>query len=557
MTHPIIHRELLGTLRTRRALMVQVLLAAALATLVLLRWPSDARVDITGEQAQQVMRVFGYGLLTGLILLAPVFPATSIVREKQQGTLALLLNSPLSSWSIAAGKLVGSLGFVLLLMALSVPAAAACVAMGGIDPVGQLAKLYLVLGMLALMYTTLGLLISSYAQTADSALRMTYGIILLLAVVTLGPYRFLQGSLVLSPAMLAAIDWLRCLSPIPAVQEVYGGGGITAAGLATGGGTAGRFIILAGLSSAIFFVWTATRLNQRIFDQARDAGKVTDDRSAAARAYRRVMYLWFFDPQRRSGLIGPLTNPVMVKEQRCRRFGRGHWMMRMIGGCLIVSLMLMLAGARQSQTWGVRELGGIMVLLQVALILLITPSLASGLISAERESKGWQLLQMTPLSPLTIVAGKLMSVLWTLTLLLLATLPAYVVLIYIDAGQMVVAIKVLISLTLIAALALLLSAAVSSLLTRTAPATATSYTLLVVLCVGTLLFWLAQDAPFSRTTVEAVLMVNPLAAALNLIESPGFADYNLVPINWWIVGGMCLACLGVLIVQTWRLTRPQ
>ena len=43
-------------------------------------------------------------------------PATSIVREKQRGTLILLLNSPLRPWSIYAGKLIGSLGFVLLLL---------------------------------------------------------------------------------------------------------------------------------------------------------------------------------------------------------------------------------------------------------------------------------------------------------------------------------------------------------------------------------------------------------------------------------------------------------
>src|SRR5690606_1967904 len=128
------------------------------------------------------------------------------------------------------------------------------------------------------------------------------------------------------------------------------------------------------------------------------------------------------DPQRRSGMIGPLSNPMMVKEQRCRRFGRGNWMMRLIGACLIVSLLLMLAGAMGSTQKGVGPMGGIMVLLQVSLILLITPSLAGGLIASEVESRGWQLLQMTPMSAVTIVTGKLMSVLVTLVLVLLATL---------------------------------------------------------------------------------------------------------------------------------------
>src|SRR5690606_13502029 len=120
--------------------------------------------------------------------------------------------------------------------------------------------------------------------------------------------------------------------------------------------------------SAVFAAWCAARMNQKLFDRSREAGKITDDRSTGAQVYRRIMYLWFFDPQRRTGLIGPLANPMMVKEQRCRKFGRGNWMMRLIGACLIVSLLLMLAGAAGSQQKGVGPMGGIMIVLQVSLI---------------------------------------------------------------------------------------------------------------------------------------------------------------------------------------------
>ena len=47
--------------------------------------------------------------------------------------------------------------------------------------------------------------------------------------------------------------------------------------------------------------------------------------------------------------------------------------------------------------WGAGLIIALMVLLQGALILLLTPSLAAGLISSEVESGGWTLLQMTPL----------------------------------------------------------------------------------------------------------------------------------------------------------------
>jgi hypothetical protein len=116
--------------------------------------------------------------------------------------------------------------------------------------------------------------------------------------------------------------------------------------------------------------------------------------------------------------------------------------------------------------------------------------------------------------------------------------------------------RVLVSLLGTAVFALLASAAVGSLFRRTAAATTTAYTLLVGLCGGTMLVWLGRDAPFGHSTVQTVLTVNPLAAALSVIEMPGFTQYNLVPANWWFLGYASAFCLVVLILQTWRLTRP-
>ena len=93
---PIIRRELIELLRTRKALALQVSLALACALLVLLRWPTGEVGDLSGARAQDVLRVFGYGALAGVLLLTPAMPATAVVREKVKGTLTLLLNSPLS-----------------------------------------------------------------------------------------------------------------------------------------------------------------------------------------------------------------------------------------------------------------------------------------------------------------------------------------------------------------------------------------------------------------------------------------------------------------------------
>ncbi|HIA19394.1 MAG TPA: hypothetical protein EYN70_08270 [Planctomycetaceae bacterium] len=153
--NPIVQRELIGMLRTRKAMAVQVLLVLMFAALVIFRWPSDPTVDLAGNKSQEVFRLFGYGLLTAIIVLVPVFPASSIVREKIKGTLELLFNSPMSPTAIYTGKTAGVMVFVLLLLALSFPAGAACYAMGGISLVNDVMALYCLLALVALQYTSL------------------------------------------------------------------------------------------------------------------------------------------------------------------------------------------------------------------------------------------------------------------------------------------------------------------------------------------------------------------------------------------------------------------
>ena len=112
--NPIVGRELIGLVSSRRSLLVQVSLACVFMLLAIIRWPSDAMVDVNGGRALEVFRVFGYGLLIALLLFVPAFPAASIVKERNKGTLALLFNSPMSPWSIYFGKFTGVFVYVAL-----------------------------------------------------------------------------------------------------------------------------------------------------------------------------------------------------------------------------------------------------------------------------------------------------------------------------------------------------------------------------------------------------------------------------------------------------------
>jgi ABC-type transport system involved in multi-copper enzyme maturation permease subunit len=575
--NPIIRRELLELLRTRKAVALQLGLAAACALLVLVRWPTGDVADLSGARSLQVLRVFGYGLLAGILLLVPAFPATALVREKVKGTLELLLSSPLPPRSIYLGKLGGVLGFTAVLLVMTLPAAAACYALGGTAARGGITALYIVLGVAALQLATLGLLVSSYSQATDGALRVTYALVLAVCVLPLVPYELLRGS---ADAGAGVAFWVRGLSPVPAVMAILGQTDVAAHGMiaraeafvpawywdrlveACGSEEAAavadavlRFVLLAGITSLGCALATIVRLGRTLLDRARPAGVMTQDRSGRGRAVRRVLFL--VDPQRRAGSISRGVNPVMVKELRARRFGRSHWMLRLLALSAILSLALSLVAATGALGWGIEAIGGALVLLQVALLILFAPSLAAGLVSAERESGSWQLLRMTPLSAGRILRGKLMSVAWPLLLLLCATLPGYIVMMTIKPTLLPQVERVVTCLVLTAVFAVLLSGAASTLFRSTAAATTASYLGLLAVAVAPLLVWLGRDAPFGHTTVQAVLTVSPVAAALQASETPGFTAYELVPANWWLVGAACLALLALLTVRTWQLCRPE
>ena len=550
--NPLIKREFIGILRTRQAFGALVALTLAFSLLVLARWPTDARVDLSGSQPQQVFRVFAYSLLAGVLLLVPAFPAVSIVREKNKGTLALLINSPLKSWTIYLGKLGGVFLFTLFLILTSLPAAAACYAMGGIELMQGFGLLYAVLLMLALQYATLGLLISSKVQSPDGGVRVTYAIVFAMSFLALGPAYFYQGQ---EGLMATLSQWLRYLSPIPIVMDIVGHGDVGRYGLLSAKSGVPQFFVLSALTSIAFAIATITRLNYRIFDRSRDQGVITQERSLAGRSFRRMLFL--VDPQRRKTGIPWYLNPVMVKEFRTRRFGRFHWLLRLVAVCAVTSLLLTFAATTGTMDWGVKTIGGLMVLLQVILVVLITPSLAAGLVSGERESGGWEILRMTPLSGFKIVRGKLLSVAWTLLLVLFATLPGYLVMIYIEPVMWLQIYLVCACLLLTALFTLLLSAAVGSLFARTATATATAYVILMFLFLGPLLIWLGRDAPFGHSTVKTSLLATPMGAALSVMETPGFTQYDLLPASWWITGIASLVMVLILAVQTWRLMKAK
>jgi ABC-type polysaccharide/polyol phosphate export permease len=232
-------------------------------------------------------------------------------------------------------------------------------------------------------------------------------------------------------------------------------------------------------------------------------------------------------------------------------------MLRFISISAIVSIALTYLASSNSSQWGAETIGGFMVLLQIALIAFLIPSLASSLVSTETESGGWTLLLMTPLRAYSIVVGKLLSVIWTTVLVLIGTLPGYMVLIWIKPELRVQVYSVMLSLCLASLLALSVSALISTMFRKSAVSTAVAYAVVVTLFSGTLLIWLGRDNPFGYQIVRNALLVNPIALALESMQFPGFTDYNLLPLGWLISAIFSTVCIVGFAYNCWRLTRPR
>ncbi|MCP4173316.1 MAG: ABC transporter permease subunit [Fuerstiella sp.] len=548
----IVERELPSLLRTKQTLWIFVIVALTFSATVLLKWPSTSTADLSGVQARAVFRGLAYSMFVTVVLVVPAFPATGLIREVRRRTMELLLNSPLRRSEIFVGKLVALAAFAMVLLTVTLPAMACCYAMGAISPTDDVLGLYGLLGVICVELIVLGLLVGTIAETAESGLRWVYGATFSLTVIAVIPHIFLQGG----DSIYAVIaSHMRTLSPIPALLQLVGDATPGATGAIVSEDLIWPYVFSALVLSLVGSVICIRRLNYSLMDRSRSQGIITDERSASLQVARRMMYL--VDPQKRKSGIAWFLNPVMIKEFRSRQFGRLHWLLRMVAGCAVMSLLLTLATTMGTLDWGVEKVGGIMIVAQVGLILVLTPGISGAMIAGEMESGGWDMLRATPLSTHRVLTGKLMSVSVTLALVLCASLPGYGIIMVIKPVLQTQVVQVIVSLALTAAVAMLISATVSSFLRSTAAATTVSYGLLIFLYAGSMLVWVNRDSPFSHAVVERVLSVNAMAGALNAMEVDGFQMYDgLLRTTWVVSGVMCGVILLVLSVRTWRIWEP-
>jgi len=331
--------------------------------------------------------------LTLVLLAAPAATAGAVCLDKARGTLDHMLATDLSNAEIILGKLGARLAPVLGLIACVLPLSALAGLLGGIDPLALFGS-FLTAIACAFLGCSLALTLSVWGRKTHEVLMLTYLILilwisspLLLVIVS-----FSLGSV--PPRTFAPIlwEWLECSNPYYLAFAPYNDPG------KVGWTTYLGFLGFCLCASAILVALATLRIRRVALKQAGQP---------AARSHRFRSVRGIPRPAWLPRLPAPSLdgNPVLWREwhrSRPSRFMGLVWFLYTALGVLWTGVVLkVLTTAR-----GNSEVIVIMTVFQVVVGLLLLSVSAATSLAEERVRGSLDVLLSTPLSTLSILAGK-------------------------------------------------------------------------------------------------------------------------------------------------------
>lgn len=591
MENPVLGREFLTALRTRKAVAFGVAFIWMLAALVVLMWPAEGTVSLAAQSSRELFILLAMGQLVLVLLVAPSFTAVCITTEKERETYQLLYHTLLYPHQIVFGKLAAGMGFVFILLLCALPMMGACHILGGVSS-ADIVGVYVVLLASAILFGLVGMLCSCYFRSSYTSMIICYVILLVLSGLTWVPSVIL-GKWAQNVFLIHAV---RGVSPFAAMISIinpdffaaeHGG---TAAGWHAWADTSQPFLLVAVCGSVLVLL-QGLRLVARPPQPKRRADNTIIDERLELMKRKAKFPFYLFDPKRRKKMIGGFWNVIAIKEMRTKAFARVQWLIRAMYGAVVVSFILAFIPLTQIGYVDIPTIILVCLCLPLGMIVLVSPVLTSSAISEERESGVFEALRMTRLSALTIVIGKLQVAWFFVVLLVSSTFPAFFILAFIGspAGEMekmakavkifrttfdfgatleaVSQLKLDIFIGMLQSFGVALTTiffvtviglVCSAFLRRSSAATAVAYGGVFALSFGTLVpYFMADSLPLS--VVEFFVTMNPFAAAGKAASGQVFTELSA---DLWInhmkiVGGLGVLLLGVAAVRVWLLMRPE
>jgi ABC-type transport system involved in multi-copper enzyme maturation permease subunit len=541
--NPIFEREFRAYTRCRKTLALTVLLVGALAVVLHLLWP---RTGVFSEiNSNEIFTVFLNLNLALIILIIPAFVSTTITQERENHSFDLLFTSLLTPGEIMVGKLFSSLAITFLVVIASMPITAVCALSGGIS-VALLCRAYTVLLLATLGYGLFGLCLSALCQRSFTALVLTYVGMLLFAGATWLPAVLLGDFL----GLRGVWRGLRAASPFEALfalshPERYE---LEVTGLSAPQVFRFHVVGMVVLSLICFGVFCFNILRPDKARRARGEATFAD----AGQALRRRLSFPFYliDPLRRKRPISAWRNPVYVAEMRSRIFGKPKVIVRTLAAIIVLSMVLLLLVAVQFATQLSPDAVRIVaIVFQVGVVAFFAPAVCSGSITDERISGTLTLLRMTPLTVRAVVMGKLKAGLLYVLMFLVSSIPVLLTLSYLEASAAYWRLGAWLGILVLTAAAFVSMGLCASTLTpTTGAATALSYVVAAVVCLGTLSV-LLFGSRISPTLEAVILAANPIAGALQVTSDRMFETLPKVcgqPL--WVNTILFLAGMTVVLV---------
>ncbi len=555
--NPVLRKDILGLLRLKRVAAIQTLFVAALALVVLGTWPQGGVVGGTVKIARSsgisagdsLMLWLMLGQLVLLTLLVPGIAAVAITSEREGDTLEMLYASRLSAVQIIIGKIGLAVAYPLLLLIAGLPFVA-LLAWRGELRVDDLMASYGVIAISAVYLTLLSLGISAICRQGTTALVIAYLVVLITCGGVLVPGAIMlegtQGSLGM------VLHYIRGVSPVAAVLSIlkprmgdFGGIERHAVPLYK------IFIPLATMCSLTAVAVIAMRLRKAPatlegFGAPRSG--TTENRSLD----RKVLFL--IDPSAKRRPLGK-GNPMLGKERRTSNLRSATWMIRIFYVSLFLSLalavMAMYGGTEHADL--MRYVAQVMISLQIALITLVVPSLSTGLVSSELENGTFELLRLTPLSGGQVFWGKLLPSLPPALLPMLALVPAYATLCFIDRAYIPNLLQILPVVVLAVVMMAIMGLTCSAWSRNTARATVMAYLIAASIVVIPMLVWWASDMQvISIVTARWVACLSPMVMAMNLLPNSRPEIAQLGNVHLMATTGICIL---MLLLAWYRLNR--
>ena len=586
--NPVLAREFMTSLRTVRALVLGLVFLWGLGAMVVFLWPSGGAAAVAAETSQTLFAILSMAFLSLVILCAPSFTATAISHERENETWETLWDTMLRPGEIIFGKLTSGVGFSLILVICSLP-------MLGICSIGvsarKLLMAYAIAIVTAVFYGMLGLFLSAVCRNSYRALIACY-----LTVITLAGLVWVPSFLLSVWAdSFHAIHCLRACSPFAAMLSVVypsvfaSEHSLAAEGFGAFADSPYVFLIFGAVGTVLLLGLTWRAVAKPPQKRHKDELLLDDDKLKK----RKLGFpFYIFDPRKRKRMIGPVFNLIAVKEMRTKAFGRMTWFARCLSACFIGSFILAFLPLSQCGEGGAEVQTNIALAcigVPLAIIVLICPVLTAGAISDERQSGIFDMLRVTKVSAWTLVMGKL-EVAWLFTsMLLLAALPTYFVLVYLssdpdDMAHMADGATLLATAdfggawaeisqaklsflwrmvrafgVMAAAMFLTTNAGVlaSIYCKRTATATATAYGAALFIAGGTLLPLLI-NAHLPPALVQGAATLNPFVAAAKAVSDTAFAE---LPSGLWLNNiiltvAISLVMLAVSIITVGKMLKP-